>query len=201
MSESRTSDDQVEPGFIRVLGRWDTLAVGFGAMIGFGWVVLVGGWLEEAGTLGAALAFAAGGLVMALVGLAYAELVSAMPRAGGEHNYALRALGSRPAFVTSWAIVLGYVSVVAFEAVALPQTVLYLAPNMQAGLLWSVAGSDVYLTWALVGIVGAVLVTTVNYIGIRPASVVQTIAVAFLIAVGLVLLTGAFVGGDSAHLE
>jgi amino acid transporter len=186
---------------IRVLGRWDVLAVAFGAMIGFGWVVLVGGWLEEAGTLGTVLAFVAGGLVMTLVGLAYAELVSAMPRAGGEHHYALRALGSRPAFVTSWAIALGYVSVVAFEAVALPETVLYLAPDMQAGLLWSVAGYDVYATWALVGIAGAVLITAVNYIGIRPASFVQVVAVAFLIGVGLVLLTGMFVGGEAGNLE
>jgi amino acid transporter len=193
--------DRGETGFIKALGRWDTLAVGFGAMIGFGWVVLVGGWLEDAGTLGAALAFVVGGLVMTLVGLAYAELVSAMPRAGGEHNYALRALGSRPAFVTSWAIVLGYVSVVAFEAVALPQTLLYLFPDMLAGRLWSVAGYDVYATWALVGIVGAVLITWINYIGIRPASVAQTIAVAFLIGVGLVLLIGTFVGGEARHFE
>jgi len=190
-----------ETSFIKALGRWDTLAVGFGAMIGFGWVVLTGGWLEDAGTAGAALAFVVGGLVMTLVGLAYAELVSAMPRAGGEHNYALRALGSRPAFVTSWAIVLGYVSVVAFEAVALPETMLYLAPDMLAGRLWSVAGSDVYATWVLVGVVGAVVITWINYVGIRPASVVQTIAVAFLLVVALVLLTGAFVGGEAAHLE
>jgi amino acid transporter len=190
-----------QPGLIKALGRWDTLAVGFGAMIGFGWVVLVGGWLEDAGTLGAALAFVAGGVVMTLVGLTYAELVSAMPRAGGEHNYVLRALGSRPAFVASWAIVLGYVSVVAFEAVALPQTLLYLAPDMLAGKLWSVAGYEVYATWALVGIVGAVLITWINYIGIRPASVAQTIAVAFLIGVGLVLLTGVFVGGEARHFE
>jgi APA family basic amino acid/polyamine antiporter len=201
VSESAENNEAARPGLIRTLGRWDTLAVGFGAMIGFGWVVLVGGWLTDAGTLGAALAFVAGGIVMALVGLTYAELVSAMPRAGGEHNYALRALGSRPAFVTSWAIVLGYVSVVAFEAVALPQTMLYLAPDMLAGRLWSVAGYDVYATWALVGIVGAVVITGINYIGIRPASVVQTVAVAFLVAVGLVLLTGSFVGGEAANVE
>src|SRR5690606_29116433 len=115
-------------------------------------------------------------------GLAYAELVSAMPRAGGEHNYALRALGSRPAFVTSWAIVLGYVSVVAFEAVALPETMLYLAPDMLAGRLWSVAGSDVYATWVLVGVVGAVVITWINYVGIRPASVAPTTAAAFRVA-------------------
>jgi APA family basic amino acid/polyamine antiporter len=201
VSDRATSDGPAEPGLIKALGRWDVLAVGFGAMIGFGWVTLVGGWLDEAGTLGAALAFVVGGVVMVMVGLAYAELVSAMPRAGGEHHYALRALGSRPAFVTSWAIALGYVSVVAFEAVALPQTLLYLTPDMQAGLLWTVAGYDVYATWAAVGIVGAIVMTWLNYVGIRPASIAQTIAVAFLIAVGLVLLTGTFVGGSAANLD
>lgn len=201
MVERDRPSEQTDPGFIRVLGRADTLAVGFGAMIGFGWVVLVGGWLEEAGTLGAVLAFLTGGLIMALVGLTYAELVAAMPKAGGEHHYVLRALGSRWAFVASWAITLGYVSVVAFEAVALPQTVLYLVPNLQAGLLWTVAGYDVYATWVLVGMVGAVLVTAVNYVGIRPASFLQVVAVAFLLGVGLVLLTGAVVGGDGANLE
>ena len=101
--------------FVRVLGRRDTLAVAFGAMIGFGWIVLTGTFLGSAGTLGAALAFVLGGVVIAFIGLTYAELVSAMPSVGGEHNYVMRAMGSRPAFVTSWALVLGYVSVVAFD--------------------------------------------------------------------------------------
>ena len=120
-------------GLVRVLGRLDVIAIAFGAMIGFGWIVLTGGFLEDAGSGGTALAFVLGGIVVGLVGLTYAELVSAMPSAGGEHNYTLRALGSRPAFVTSWTLVLGYVSVVAFEAVALPQTLLYLAPDLPAG--------------------------------------------------------------------
>ncbi|NLU67079.1 hypothetical protein HCC30_07310 [Streptomyces sp. HNM0574] len=64
-------------------------------MIGFGWVVLTSDFIRAAGPGGAALAFAVGGVVVALVGLCYAELVSAMPHAGGEHVYGLRALGIR----------------------------------------------------------------------------------------------------------
>ena len=187
--------------FVKALGRADVLAVGFGAMIGFGWVVLAGEWVSGAGTAGAALAFVLGGSVMAVVGLTYAELVSALPKAGGEHHYVLRALGSRWAFVASWAMVLGYLSVVAFEAVALPETALYLFPDLNAGLLWTVAGYDVYATWALVGIVGAVVITWLNYVGIRPAAVAQTIAVAFLVGVGIVMLTGTVVGGSAATAE
>lgn len=190
-----------EGGFLRVLGRWDTFAVSFGAMIGFGWIVLTGGFLDGAGTFGAALAFVIGSVIMALVGLTYAELVSAMPRAGGEHNYVLRGMGSRAAFVTSWSLVLGYISVVAFEAVALPQTLLYLVPDLLAGRLWTVAGYDVYATWALVGILGAVLITGLNYVGVRPAAVFQTVAVLFLLAVGALLLLGSFVGGESENLR
>ncbi|RBY94650.1 amino acid permease [Blastococcus sp. TBT05-19] len=196
MASQKTSD-----GFIRTLGRWDVLAVAFGAMIGFGWIVLTGGFLEGAGPLGAALAFVLGGIVVALVGLTYAELVSAMPHVGGEHNYVLRAMGSRPAFFTSWTLVLGYVSVVAFEAVALPQTMLYLFPDMLAGRMWSVAGYDVYATWAAVGIVSAIVMTGLNYIGVRPAAVFQSIAVLFLLAVGAALLLGSFVGGSTENME
>lgn len=89
-------------------------------MVGFGWVTLVGGWIESAGSLGATLAFVVGGVMMAIVSLVYAELVAAMPKAGGEHNYIIRAMGPRWSFIGSWAITGGYATVVAFEAVALP---------------------------------------------------------------------------------
>ena len=199
MSDERSGNDSA--GFTRVLGRWDVFAVAFGAMIGFGWIVLTGGFLQDAGTLGAALAFVIGGLVMALVGLTYAELVSAMPTAGGEHNYVLRGLGSRAAFVASWSLVLGYVSVVAFEAVALPQTLLFLFPDMLAVELWTVADYEVHATWVGVGVLGAALITWLNYRGVRPAAVFQGAAVLFLLAVAALLVVGAFVGGSGADLQ
>jgi basic amino acid/polyamine antiporter, APA family len=193
-----TADEQ---SFLRVLGRWDVFAVSFGAMIGFGWIVLTGGFLEGAGTMGAVIAFLIGTVIMALVGLTYAELVSAMPQAGGEHNYVLRGLGSRPAFIASWSLVLGYVSVVAFEAVALPQTLLYLVPDLEVGRLWSVADYDVYAGWVAVGIGGAILVTVLNYLGVRPAAVFQTFAVLFLLGVGAMLIVGSAIGGRAENIQ
>ena len=112
--------DREDHGFKKVLGRLDAIALGFGAMIGFGWVILTGDWLNEAGTMGTVLALVTGGLIMAVVGLVYGELVAAMPYAGGEHNYLLRGMGARWAFVGSWAITGGYITIVAFEAVAVP---------------------------------------------------------------------------------
>ncbi len=190
-----------EEAFVRVLGRRDVIALGFGSMIGFGWVVLAGDYLTQAGTLGSALAFAVGGLVVGLVGLTYAELVAAMPKAGGEHHYTLRALGTRWAFVASWAVLLGYVSVVAFEAVALPETVSYLLPGTSTNPLWSMAGSAVYPLWVLVGVGGAVAITAVNYAGIRPATVIQTLAVLLLLGIGALLVVGSALGGSWSRAE
>lgn len=187
--------------FDRVLGRLDVIAVAFGAMIGFGWIVLTGGFLDNAGTLGAATAFVVGGVVVAFVALTYAELVAALPRAGGAHVYVLRAMGSRPSFFCSWALVLGYASVVAFEAVALPQTLLYIWPDMLVGKLWTVAGYDVYATWVAAGVVTAMIMTGLNVIGVRPAAVFQTIAVLFLAGVGVTLIVGAFVGGSTDNMQ
>ncbi len=42
--------------FARVLARREVLALSFGAMIGFSWVILTDNWILEAGTGGAALA-------------------------------------------------------------------------------------------------------------------------------------------------
>ena len=154
-----------EGSFVRLLGRRDVLALAFGAMIGWSWVVLTGTWIVSAGTLGAVTAFLVGGIVIILIGLTYAELASAMPFAGGEHVYSERALGRGASFVCTWAIILGYVSVVAFEAVALPTVVGSLLPGLDKVFLWSVAGWDVYLTWVLVGVAGSIVMTVINIIG------------------------------------
>ncbi|WP_366922302.1 APC family permease [Metallumcola ferriviriculae] len=186
---------------VRVLSRKDVLVLAFGAMIGWGWVVLAGTWVKTAGSVGAMIAFAIGGLMVALVGLTYSELTAAMPFVGGEHVFTFRGLGANWSFVATWAIILGYVSVVAFEAVALPTVVDYLVPNYQKVFLWNIAGWDVYLTWALVGVAGSLLMTYVNYIGVKMAAFVQLVFTLIIGVVGLLFITGGFVNGSTAHMQ
>jgi amino acid transporter len=181
--------------FERVLSRKDVAALCFGAMIGWSWVVLTGDWLQTAGPLGAACAFLAGGAAVTLIGLTYAELAAAMPVVGGEHAYSLRALGPAGSFVCTWAIVLGYASVVAFEAAALPTVAEYLFPGIARVHLWTVAGFDVYLGSVAVGVAGALAVTATNVLGIRPAAVLQSVATLLILASGVLLASGAGMGG------
>ena len=190
-----------EERFKRTLGRVEIFFIGFGAMIGFGWVTLTAGWLNDAGTLGAISAFVIGTIIMALVGLVYSELVSAMPLAGGEHNYLLRGFGPRLAFIGSWGIVGGYVCVVAFEAVAIPRTIAYIIPEVYSIPLWTVAGFEVHLVWALIGVGTAILLTALNIRGIKQASFFQTSVILFVIVMALALIALAVFEGDRGNME
>ena len=184
----------------KILGRRDVLAIAFGAMVGWSWVVLAGEMILRAGTLGSILAFGIGAVMVWLVGLTYAELTAALSRAGGEIGFTFVGIGSTGAFVCGWTLVLAYVAVCAFEAVALPTVVSYLVPGFETGYLYTVAGWDVNLTWVLVGVAGALALGVVNYLGIRFAAFAQSVAACSLLLVGLAFFLPGTVRGDTANL-
>lgn len=185
----------------KVLSTVDILFLAFGAMIGWGWVVLSGTWVQEAGTAGAIIAFIIGGIMVMFVGLTYAELASAMPTAGGALSYVLRGVGPKAAFVASWALALGYISVVAFEAVALPTVIEYIFPNYKVGYMYSIMEYDVYLSWVLVGVVGSIFVTVTNLFGIKSAAMLQMVLTIVIALIGLMLIFGAGINGEIANAQ
>ena len=200
LDENSTASSE-SPRFAKVLKSREVIALSFGAMIGWSWVLMTGVWLNDAGTLGTVIAFSVGGLAIALIGLTYSELASAMPRAGGEHIYTRRALGATWSFVCTWALLFSYLNVSLFEAVALPTAVSYLLPEIRLGTLWNVLGSDVDIGFVLIGAGAAAAVTWVNYLGIRTAAIMQTVVTAVIICAGLLLFTGAAFNGDITNAQ
>ncbi|MBO8157569.1 MAG: APC family permease [Bacillaceae bacterium] len=164
-------------------------------MIGWGWVVLSGEWITQAGSAGSIIAFLIGGILVLFVGLTYAELTTAFPKTGGAYYFVEYALGKRLAFIVSWALLLGYISVVAFEAVALPTVIDYIFPDFQKGYLWTISGWDVYFTWVIIGMAGSILITFINWIGVKQTAFLQLVLTLTLVLVGLLLATGAFANG------
>lgn len=187
--------------FAKILGRKEVFTLAFGAIIGWGWIVLTGDWILQGGSVGAVLAMAIGAVVMLLIGFAYAELTAAMPYEGGALIFSYRALGHSAAFLCSWSLILGYVSVVAFEAVALPTVLDEIIPDYQRIFLWNIAGWDVYLTWAMVGMAGTVVVTIVNYVGIETAARFQTLITFLIVIVGAAFAVAAPINGSLENLQ
>lgn len=67
----------------QLLNTGDVIVVAFGAMIGWGWVVLSGQWIITGGVVGTAIGFLIGGLMIYVVGLCYSELTTSIPQQGG----------------------------------------------------------------------------------------------------------------------
>ncbi len=187
--------------FQRVLGRTDVLTLAFGTMIGWGWVVLSGFWIHEAGMIGSLVAFAIGAVICIFVGLTYAELTAALPLAGGEMVYAYRAMGQGMAWLIGWAISFAYIGVAAWEGIALATAIDYVLPIPKVWHLWDVAGYTVYGSWAAVGMTGALALLLLNYFGAKPTAIFQVMATSFLFLVGLVFIFGGISFGNTEYIS
>ena len=190
-----------ESEFNKVFSAWDILVIAFGAMIGWGWVVSTGNWIEKGGVLGAALGFCLGGVMIFFVGLTYAELTAAMPQCGGEHVFSHRAMGPTGSFICTWAIVLGYVSVACFEACAFPTIITYLWPGFLKGYLYTVAGFDVYASWLAVAIIVAFLIMLINIMGAKTAAILQTVLTCIIGGAGILLIVASVINGTVDNLD
>ena len=187
--------------FKKVLNIWDVLVVAFGAMIGWGWVVSSGGWIQSGGVLGTIVGFIIGGFVIFFVGLTYAELTPAMPKTGGEHLFSYKALGPTGSFICTWALILSYVGVVCYEAVSLPTILQYIFPGFIQGYMYTIAGFDVYATWVAVGVGFAVLLVVLNIIGIKKAAIFQKILTAVIAIVGILLFVASLFTGSGENMS
>lgn len=183
------------------LKKFDVFVLAFGAMIGWGWVVLSSQWIKSAGTLGAVIAFVIGGAVVLFIGLVYSELTSAIPQNGGVLLFCLRGLGYKSAYICTWSIILGYISVIAFEVVALPTVLQYIFPGFVKGYLYTIAGSDVYLTWIIVGVAASVFIAVINILGAETAAGLQKFFTIILLVIGLILAVGSAVSGDPKNMQ
>lgn len=187
--------------FNKILNIWDVLVVAFGAMIGWGWVVSSGGWIQSGGVLGTVIGFVMGGLLIFFVGLTYAELTPAMPKTGGEHLFSYKAFGATGSFICTWALILSYVGVVCFEACSLPTILQYVFPNILQGYMYTIAGFDVYATWVAIGVGFAILLVVLNILGIKKAAIFQKILTAAIAIVGILLFVASLFTGNGENIS
>ncbi len=184
----------------RVLGRTDVIAIGFGTMVGWGWVMMTPTWITEAGFWGAILAFILGGITILAIGMIYGELTAALPLAGGEFAFAYRAMGQTGGWFVGWIMTLAYLGVTAWESIALSTSINYVVALPMVGPLWEIAGYQIYASWALIGIVGAMAIMLLNYFGAKSALLFQVIATAALIVIAIVILLGGITFGDTSNM-
>jgi basic amino acid/polyamine antiporter, APA family len=128
----------------------------------------------------APLAFALAGLVYIMIGLAYTELASTYPVAGGGHYYTLRGLGDFFGFVSGVALLLDYTIDVALFAVASAGYINFFSPYLFGVNLTDVAINlgpfvNVHWVWGLETMTMIGVLIGLNVYGIRESSLVNEV--------------------------
>ena len=183
------------------LNSLDVFVVAFGAMIGWGWVVSSGQWIQSGGVIGAVLGFALGGIMIFNIGLVYAELTTSLPQNCGVHTFSFMAFGPNVSFLCSWAMLLSYISVVCYEACSFPIIVEYIFPGLKFGYLYSVGEFDIYLSWILISVLNSIIIIGLNILGVKFAAKLQSVLTAVIAFVGLALVIASLCTGDMSNIK
>jgi amino acid transporter len=182
----------------RRLGGIEYFTLGFGTMVGAGWLVVIDDFLRRGGPAGGALGFILGALLLVPIGLTYGRLVAALPDAGGEVAYTERVFPRSVSFLTGWFVVLAYLVVCPWEAVAIGKLLSRVAPGLDTWKLYELGGQPVYLPRLVVGLSLAAAIAFLNYRGIRFSAAFQNVCTFGLLAVfALFTVLGLFKGSAS----
>jgi len=157
----------------RKLRVTDYFALGWGTMVGVGWLVIMDDWLLRGGALGTILGFAIGGAALLPIGWVYGRMVQAMPDAAGEVAYTAAAFPRSVSYATGWMMLLAYFIVCPWEAVAVGRIAGYIFPAIDSVELYRIAGRPVYLPHLLIGLGLTALLTVLNYGGVRLSATFQ----------------------------
>jgi APA family basic amino acid/polyamine antiporter len=176
-------------------------SLAFGCIIGVGWIIILGEWLEQAGPLGAMLAFAGGAVLIMIVGLCYAEVASLLPASGGEVVYAFEIGGTKTSFAMGWFLSLSFIATISFEAISAGWIVNALLPGTEGWVLYSLGGEPVRWGGLLIGLAGMALLTYLSYKGTKSAVVFQEILTYALLLISIVFISAGVFWGKLSNLE
>ena len=175
-----------QPQLLRALGLWETTAIVMGIMIGSAIFIVPAEVTREVGSERAALSvWIISGLLSLFGALSFAELAAMFPQAGGQYVYLREAYGHLVSFLCGWTFFLavqsGGISTVAVGFAQYLADFFPISPGEQK----------------LAGSLAILVLTAINYRGVREAGWLQSIltgakvgAMVALVALGYALVHG-----------
>jgi APA family basic amino acid/polyamine antiporter len=175
-----------QPHLLRVLGLWETTAIVMGIMIGSAIFIVPAEITREVGSERAAICvWIICGLLSLFGALSFAELAAMFPQAGGQYVYLREAYGHLVSFLCGWTFFLavqsGGISTVAVGFAQYLADFFPIHPGQQK----------------LAASLAIVVLTAINYRGVREAGWVQSVltgakvgAMVALVALGFALVHG-----------
>jgi amino acid transporter len=183
------------------IGAGQFFTLSFAAIVGGGWIVVLGDWLGQSGPLGAITAFLLASIVMMLVGLCYAELVTMISVSGGEIAYAYEMFGLKTSFITGWFLVLVYIATTSFEAISTGWIAGILFPGLRGQPLYTVRGAPVVSGSLILSLGATVFLTILNYRSTNSSAKFQSIFTYAKLGISVVFVTVGLAWGKIDNLR
>ncbi|RXI46422.1 amino acid permease [Clostridium tetani] len=197
-----STDTSTKGGMKKTLSLWNFFTIGFGAIIGTGWVLLVGDWMIiGGGPVAAMIAFLIGSLFLLPIGAVFGELTSAIPISGGIVEYVSRTFGNKPSYFTGWFLALGNGILCPWEAIAISSLVGEFIPALKIIPLYEIMGATVYLLPLLISLVFAIYVIRLNFKGASEAAKLQGFLTKLLLAGMVIAMIISLFRGGSKNLQ
>ncbi len=118
------ANEESSGGLSRSIGPLRLFVLGTASIVG-PWLVMTNWWISLTGS-SIALAFFVLGLLCIPIGLVFGELTAMFPQAGGSSVYIEKAFSRKVAYWFSWALMLSYTTVLAFQLRALMEIIGYM---------------------------------------------------------------------------
>ncbi len=184
------------------LSPFDYFTIGFGAIVGVGWAVSINNWIANAGgPVPAALGYALSIIFMIPIALAYAELTPALPVAGGSVAFAYKAFGQRLAYISGWAAIGAFITIIPWEAIYVNNILVMLFPALESGEpMYFVAGVGIYAKAVLIGLLLSLIIFLLNFFGAKSSASFQKIMVIVLLGAGITAIVACLIKADPANL-
>jgi APA family basic amino acid/polyamine antiporter len=197
-------------GLKRVLGVWQLVMLGVGAIIGTGIFVLTGQAAAANAGPAIVISMVIAGVTSVLAALCYSEFASTVPVAGSAYTYAYATLGEFIAWVIGWDLILEYALGAATVAVGWSGILITLlgqlglqfpaALSAAPGTVVNVAGGDpVTAVLNVPAILVTIAVTALLIVGVSEAASVNGVIVMTKVAVLLIVIAAGALFVDSAN--
>ena len=212
---AKTSETERPLGLVRGLGVWAATAIVIGSMIGQSVFLVASDMCREVSSMWKVLgAWIVGGIIVLFGAGCYAELGAALPEAGGDYIYLGRGIGLLWGFLFGWtsSLIMRPCSA-AVIAAGLLRFVGFLVPSVTTPIfLWNLhipfQSQPYQFAFSAAQPLGAgvvVLVTALNYLGIRTVGRFQVFLTALkIVTVGAILVLGIMAssstGGQAAFI-
>lgn len=147
-------------------------SLGFGSIVGVSWSVTLNNLLVMGGgPVPVIMGFVVSALLMIPIALCFAELVTAIPVAGGIIAYAYKGFGEKTSFIGGWFLSIAYLSILPWEAIAINSLISSIFPYFNEGrVLYVLFGENIYLRSLIISIVISLAIISLNWKGINISS-------------------------------